>query len=156
MIGVPERPISGEASPPVLTWPLSACAPPGSLLGLMALGPTLDPSWPKHCFKSHVSTYGCIRDYSFNLNLEQRNWVHNSAEVPPGENMCHTSFMEAWVTVLLAVSLMLMHQQYILNMSLGRITHKTKSHVSQLMKMWSEAHRKPNLRVPREQCFSIC
>ena len=81
-----------------------------------------------------------------------------ACEVPCGETACLVNFVQAWVTVLLAVSSVLINPQYINIMrkvSWNRNTHKTKLLVSWPKKVVTEACRPLTLCFPWEHCFSI-
>jgi len=62
---------------------------------------------------------------------------HKKAGMCLTEKVCQVGFVQAGVTLLLAMSSMLMNQHYLLNkMFLSRSTHKTKLFIDRLVKIW--------------------
>lgn len=68
------------------------------------------------------------------------------------ENACQINFVQVQVTVLLAVSSMLMNQQWtshkVNKMSWNRNTHKSRFYIDQSTKIWPEALRNRTLYFP--------
>lgn len=87
--------------------------------------------WWFHCLK--LPTRIVLKCYQVCVGVD--------CDVANEENSC-VSFIQVWVTVLLAVSAMLMNPAYILNeVPLNRNTHETRLYVEWPIKAWPEACR---------------